>query len=263
MLLEGKVAVITGAAVGIGRGMALALAGRGARVAGLDIDVVNNHETAAQLRSAGGECLAIDCDIADRGQVRSAISQILERFGRIDMLINNAAVWDDSRLLRGTYESQTAAYEHAIGACALGAYFCARACVPAMLAAGGGNIINIITEHIKEGHYITHMPALGYDSAKFAMWRQVESWAAELRKSNIRVNGLAFGATDTPLLRGVAPDFADAGMKPHDIGQAVINVLAHGDDGPSGETWVFGTTGTPREDSLVAIEAIGPGGVSA
>ena len=52
-------------------------------------------------------------------------------------------------------------------------------------------------------------------------------------------------------------------MKPQDVGQAVINVLAHGQDGPSGETWVFGTTGTPRADSLAAIEAIGPNGMSA
>ena len=104
----------------------------------------------------------------------------------------------------------------------------------------------------------TGRPALGYDCAKFSMWRQVETWAAELKEKNIRVNGLCFGATDTPMLRGVAPDLADVAMKIEDLGQAVVNVISHGDDGPSGETWLFGTSGTPREDSLVAIAALAP-----
>ena len=66
------------------------------------------------------------------------------------------------------------------------------------------------------------------------------------------------------MLRGAAGEvFAAKAMQPADIGQALINVLAHGPDGPTGETWVFGVTRTPREESLIAIEAIGPGGVSA
>jgi NAD(P)-dependent dehydrogenase (short-subunit alcohol dehydrogenase family) len=263
MLLQDNVAIVTGSAVGIGRGIAIALAERGAQVACLDIDDANNEQTAELVRATGRESLAIHCDVAVKTQVKSAVDQTLERFGRIDVLINNAAVWDDSSLLGGTYESQTLAYDQAMGVCAMGAYYCARACVPAMVEAGGGNILNIITEHVKEGHYLTGQPALGYDCAKFSMWRQVETWAVELRKSNIRVNGLCFGATDTPLLRGVSPRHADAGMKPADIGQAVINVLAHGEGGPSGETWLFGPTGTPRADSLVALATIGPGGESA
>lgn len=262
--MQGHVAVITGSAVGVGRGVALALAERGARVAGLDIDTANNQETARLVQALGSDCLAVDCDISDKVQVRDAMQQVVERFGRIDVLVNNAAVWDDSRLLRGSYESQTAEYERSMGACAMGAYFCTAACVPSMLAGDGGNVINIITEHIEAAHYLKGMPALGYDCAKFALWRQVESWADELRGRNVRVNGLAFGATDTPLLRRVAGDtFADVAMQPADIGQAVVNVLAHGQAGPSGETWVFGTTGTPRAESLVAIDAIGPDGESA
>jgi NAD(P)-dependent dehydrogenase (short-subunit alcohol dehydrogenase family) len=258
MILEGKTAVVTGSAIGIGRGIAVALAQQGANVTCLDIDVVNNRKTAELVRDAGGDCLAIDCDVADKVQVRHAINDTVQSFGRIDVLVNNAALWEDSSLLGGTYESQTDAFDRAMGACAMGAYYCTRAAVPAMLEIGGGNIINIITEHIKPGHYLSGRPALGYDCAKFSMWRQVESWAEELRDHNIRANGLCFGATDTPMLRGVAPDMADAAMKTADLGQAVINVLAHGDDGPSGETWLFGTSGSPREESLVAIAALAP-----
>ncbi len=258
MILGGKVAVVTGSAVGIGRGISVALSQQGANVVCLDIDVVNNRQTAELVRVAGGECIAIDCDVADKIQVRHAINAAVQSFGRIDVLINNAALWEDSSLLGGSYESQTDAYDRAMGACAMGAYYCARAAVPAMLEVGAGNIVNIITEHIKEGHYLTGRPALGYDCAKFSMWRQVETWATELKEKNIRVNGLCFGATDTPMLRGVAPDLADVAMKIEDLGQAVINVISHGDDGPSGETWLFGTSGTPRQDSLAAIAALAP-----
>lgn len=258
-MLEGKVAVVTGSAIGIGRGICLALAGQGARVAALDIDTQNNLETANQVRASGAECLEIDCDVGDKTQVQRAMDQILQTFGRIDVLVNNAAVWDNSSLLEGTYESQTDAFERAMGACAFGTYYCSHAAVPALVAAGGGNIVNLITEHVKEGRYITERPALGYDCAKFSQWRLTEHMAFELKASNIRVNGLCFGATDTPMLRGVAPEIADAAMKVEDLGQAVLNVIAHGPGGPTGETYLFGTSGSPRDESLIAIAALAPG----
>ncbi len=259
-MLNGKVAVVTGAAVGIGRGVSVALAEAGADIVALDLDSLNNQATAKAVAAAGRNCLALACDMADKMQVRRCIDAGLSRFGRIDVLVNNAAVFDDSSLLGGTYESQTAAFDAAMGACALGAYYAARACVPAMVAVGGGHIVNMITEHVKEGHYITGMAALGYDCAKFSMWRQTETWAVELAEQNIRVNGLCFGATDTPMLRTHAPDMAGdpSLMTPADLGQATLNLIAHGVDGPTGETYLFGTSGTPAEESRKAIAALGP-----
>ena len=258
-MLKGKVAVVTGAAIGIGRGVAIALARQGARIAALDIDFHHNLETAALVRAAGQQCLALDCDVGDRIDVRRSMNRILQTFERIDVLVNNAAVFDNSSLLQGTYESQTAAFASAMGACALGSFNCASAATPALRAAGGGNIINMITEHVKEGHHLTGMNGWGYDCAKFAQWRLTAILAAELKDANIRVNGLCFGATDTPMLRGVAPDIADRAMKVEDLGQAVLNILGHGPDGPTGETYLFGTSGTPREESLKAIAALAPG----
>ena len=258
MLLEGKVAVVTGGAVGIGRGIAVALAEHGADVASLDIDAANNAGTAAQARAAGRQAIAVDCDVADKAQVRRAMNSVLQRLGRIDILVNNAAIYADTTLLGGSYESQTLAYERSMDICALGSYYCARAAAPAMAAAGGGEILNVITEHIKEGHLMTGGAASGYDCAKWVQWRQVETWAIELAERNIRVNGLCMGATDTPMLRAVSVAAAEAGMRPADVGQAVINILAHGSDGPSGETFVFGTSGTPRAQSLEEIAALAP-----
>ncbi len=258
MLLDGKAAVVTGGAVGIGRAIAVALAENGADVASLDIDAVNNAEAVALVRTTGRQGLAVDCDIADKVQVRRAMNSALQRLSRIDVLVNNAAVYVDTWLTSGTYESQTSAYERSIDICAMGSYYCARAAVPAMQAAGGGNILNVITEHIKEGHLMPGGYASGYDHAKWMQWRQVESWAVELKAHNIRVNALCMGATDTPMLRAVSAAAAGGGMEPEDVAQAVINVLAHGADGPSGETYVFGTSGTPREQSLKEIAALAP-----
>jgi NAD(P)-dependent dehydrogenase (short-subunit alcohol dehydrogenase family) len=259
-MLNGKVAVITGSATGIGRGLCLALARNGAKVAALDIDGAGNAETAALVRAQGGDCLPVTCDVGDRHQVRLAMELVLREFGRLDLLVNNAAVWDNSSLLEGSYDSQTAAFEQAVAACTLGSFNCASAAAPALRAAGGGNIVNMITEHVKEGHYLTGRRGLGYDCAKFGQWRLTAVLAAELKTWNIRVNGLCFGATDTPMLRGEAPDLAEIAMKPEDLAQAVLNVIAHGPDGPTGETYLFGTSGTPREESVRAIAGLAPGG---
>ncbi|MGI9326376.1 MAG: SDR family NAD(P)-dependent oxidoreductase [Pseudomonadales bacterium] len=258
MDLNEQVAVITGGATGIGRGIALSLAQAGANVASLDIDPQGNAETARLVQETGRSGIAIDCDVADRSQVRRAMSEVLEQLGRIDLLVNNAAIYIDTSLTAGTYDSQTREYERSMNICALGSYYCARAAVPAMRKVGAGNIINIITEHVKEGHLMTGPGASGYDGAKWVMWRQTESWAVELKEHNIRVNGLCMGATDTPMLRAVSVPIAEAGMKCEDVGQAVLNVLAHGEGGPTGESYLFGTTGTARERSLQEIAALAP-----
>ena len=257
-MLNEKTAVITGSAIGIGRCVWLTLARQGARIAALDIDIHNNLETSRLVRDAGGDCLALACNVGDRDQVRGAFNQILQQFGGIDILINNAAVWDNSSLLQGDSNTQTKAFAEAISACALGSFNCTSAAVPAMRTAGGGEVINIITEHVKEGHYLSGRSGIGYDCAKFAQWRMTAALAAEVEAWNVRVNGLCFGATDTPMLRGEAPDLADRAMRPEDLGQAVLNVLAHGAGGPTGETYLFGTSGTPREESLKAIAALAP-----
>jgi NAD(P)-dependent dehydrogenase (short-subunit alcohol dehydrogenase family) len=252
------VAVISGSAMGIGRGIAVGLAQRGVNTVCLDIDAAGNAQTAEQVRSLGGQALALTCDVGDRSQVQAAFDKTLRTFGRIDILINNAAVWLDCALTTGTYESQTEAFARSMNSCALGSYYCAMAAVPAMISGGGGNIINIVTEHIKAGRYITGMPASGYDCAKFSQWRLTETWAVELKKHRIRVNALCTGAVDTPMLRSVSTKTAEAGMKVEDMAAAVINVLAHGPGGPTGQSYPFGFTGTPRETSLREIAALAP-----
>ena len=109
-LLTGKVAVVTGSAIGIGRAIALALANEGADVALLDIDGANNAETARIVAATGRRALPLDCDVADKGQVRRTIAEVASTLGRIDVLVNNAAVYIDCALTHGDFFTQTANY---------------------------------------------------------------------------------------------------------------------------------------------------------
>jgi NAD(P)-dependent dehydrogenase (short-subunit alcohol dehydrogenase family) len=244
--------------VGIGRGVAVVLARLGMNIAALDIDAANNRSTAEKVRAAGASGIAIDCDVGDKRAAKIAIDAVAEKFGGIDLLVNNAGFWDNSALTQGTFESQTEAFDKAMGASALGTFYCTRAAVDHLRAGGGGNVIGMITDHVKPGHYITGLPAVGYDCGKFAMWRQTETWAQELAPHNIRVNGLCFGAVDTPMLRSATDGLLATAMQPEDIGQAVANIVAHGPTGPTGETWLVAKTPEPREVGLAEIAALAP-----
>ena len=218
----------------------------------------NNLQTAELVEAAGRRCEPFACDVGDKSQVKAAVDEVAQQFGRIDILINNAGYWDNSALLTGDFESQTEAFDRAMGASVLGAYYCTRAVVDHMQRTGGGNVIGMITDHVKPGHYITGLPAVGYDCGKFGMWRQTETWAEELRGSNIRVNGLCFGAVDTPMLRSATTGLLETAMQPADMGQAVLNILAHGADGPTGQTWLICKTPEPRDVGLQEIAALAP-----
>jgi NAD(P)-dependent dehydrogenase (short-subunit alcohol dehydrogenase family) len=247
------VAIVTGSAVGIGRALCEVLARRGMHVVGLDVDATEN---AAMAAAAGESVTAVTCDVGDAVTVKQVVDDVVARTGRVDLLVNNASVWNDTRLLSGGYEQQVAAWHRAMDACSDGAFHCTAAVVPTMVAGGGGVVVNMLTNHIREGEYITGAPATGYDAGKFALWRLTESWAVELRRHGIRVNGLSFGATDTPMLRGVSPQLSATAMRPEDMAEAVCAIVDQGPDGPTGRVWDVGFTGTPHDEALRQIAAI-------
>ena len=247
MLLTGKVAMVTGSAFGIGRATVIACAKEGGNVACLDIEAVDNAGTASEVREIGTQALALDCDIGDATQVRRAVATVLDQFGRIDLLVNNAAVFVDTALTNGTFSSQTTAYRNAISSCALGAYYATLATVRDMIKRReGGNIINVITEHVKPGHYMTGSVGSGYDGAKWVQWRQTESWAIELEPFGIRVNAICPGATDTRMTRAVAPELVEdgKGMPPSLVAEGVLNIVRQGPAGPVGESYLIGASGS-------------------
>ena len=160
--LEGQVAVVTGAVRRIGRAIARALAGDGAAV------VINTRRSqgeadavAAEIGGQGGRALVHVADITDEAAVQAMVEATLERFGRLDILINNAADRQQTPLT----EISLAEWRHITGIIVDGAFLCARACLPSMIAGGGGTVINIggVSAHTgahDRAHVITAKAAL-------------------------------------------------------------------------------------------------------
>lgn len=251
-----QVVLVTGSAIGIGREVCMSFAREGATVIALDINKTENEITRQAVIDAGGTCHVHHCDIGDKTAVRAVFDELEDKIDHIDLLVNNAAVFNNTALTGGDWEQQTTAFDAAMNAGAMGAFYCTAAAVSLLAKAGHSNIINILTNHIKEGHYITGRPFTGYDCAKFSLWRLTESWAVELKDQGTRVNGLCFGATDTPMLRKFAPSKVAESMSVCDIDQAIRNVINQGPNGESGQSYDFGMGDVPSVTCGSEIEAI-------
>ena len=191
MRLEGKVAIVTGAGQGIGRAYALRLAQEGARVAVAEIQAAKGEETAAAIRAAGGEALALPTDVSDEASADAMARATAERFGRIDVLINNAAVFYGVQ--RKPFDQLTVAeWDRLYSVNVRGVWLCCKAVVPYMRRQGeGGKIVNIASDTVLSGiPYLLH-----YVSSKGAVIALTRALARELGPDNICVNAVAPGFT--------------------------------------------------------------------
>jgi NAD(P)-dependent dehydrogenase (short-subunit alcohol dehydrogenase family) len=191
--LGGKVAFITGGAIGIGREFARALAARGVAVALADIDLGAAESSAAELRDAGGDVIAVSCDVGDDDQVQAAVDSAAEQLGGIDILINNAAR-HLAHWTRPVTEMPRDMWRQLLETNVIGVVNGAAACRPHMKARGGGAIINMSS-------IAGFMPrpdfgfASTYALTKLAVRGLTVALAAELADDGIRVNGIAPGGT--------------------------------------------------------------------
>jgi 3-oxoacyl-[acyl-carrier protein] reductase len=197
--LQGRVAIVTGSARGIGRAIALGLARAGARVVVTDrlagaaaarTEDGSVEATAAEIEAAGGQALALRCDVSSPAEVETMVQAVLARWGRIDVLVNNAGILSRKTLL----ETTPSEWQAVIGTNLNGAYFCCRAVAPAMIAQKGGSIINVMTG-AAEG---AEAALATYRLSKAALNQLTLKLSAELRDHGIAVNGLAPGLTRTP-----------------------------------------------------------------
>lgn len=252
--MTAPIALVTGGAVGIGRAIAIAVGERGGTVFNIDPDAEQNRETEKLVEQAGGRCISFAADAGDADAVKRIFAEIAPQVERIDLLANNAAIWNDTSLTGGDYASQTAAFEQAIRSCTMAAFCCTMAAVPLLRKSPNANIVNLNTEHMDADRALTHIAgSTGYDCAKFSLSRLTRTWAAELVGKGIRVNELCFGAVDTPMLRAVNTALADTGMTPEDIAMALFHIVDQGRDGITGQSCSFGFSGTTREQSLEEI----------
>jgi NAD(P)-dependent dehydrogenase (short-subunit alcohol dehydrogenase family) len=202
-LLDGRVAIITGASKGIGRVMAMRFSRDGARVicAARSADLVK--ETAAEVRKAGGQAIAVVCDAAVEDDVRRLVAAGLEAFGSIDTLVNNAG---DGGVTKPVQDYTMEDWRYTIDSCLTSSYLCTRFVVPEMIKAGRGAIVNISSGAGRRGLAYR----IGYCSAKAGQVGMTYGMALELAPHNIRVNCVAPGAVEGDRIDRVIAGQAEA-----------------------------------------------------
>jgi NAD(P)-dependent dehydrogenase (short-subunit alcohol dehydrogenase family) len=192
--LEGKTALVTGAASGIGRGIALRLAEFGAAVMLLDIDEKKGLEAAGEIIARGGKARFIKCDVRSDADCRRAADEAVREFGGIDILCNNAGI----AIRKNVVDLKEEEWDLALDVMLKGAYLLSRHVIPIMVRGGGGSIINT-----GSGWSLKGGPrAASYCAAKGGILNLTRAMALDHGKDGIRVNCVCPGDIDTPMLRG-------------------------------------------------------------
>lgn len=204
MRLSGKIAIVTGGGRGIGKNIALSYAREGAAVVVAARTEGEIEATAREIAAAGGESLALRTDVTRYDEAERLVDSVLRRFGRIDILVNDAGVQGPIGLLAETKPEE---WVYAVTVNLVGTFHCCRAAVPPMISRGRGKIINV-----SGGGSVSPRPHFtSYSASKAGVARLTESLAPELAQYNIDVNTMAPGATPTEMLREVAAHAAEAG----------------------------------------------------
>jgi len=191
--LAGKVALVTGAAGGIGRATSLVLAGMGADIAALDIKDAELEQTAAAVRAGGRRCHVACIDIREREAVTRAVAEIEAALGRIDVLVNNAGIGSGGKVELETIGDEDVDRMFAVHV--MGAFAATRAAVPGMKERQWGRIVNIASNRGQVGF----TGGSHYAGAKAALIGLAKAWAKELAPWGITVNAVAPGVVRTPM----------------------------------------------------------------
>jgi meso-butanediol dehydrogenase / (S,S)-butanediol dehydrogenase / diacetyl reductase len=194
MNAEKKVAVVTGAARGIGLAITRKFLASGDAVALLDIDATTLATTTADL-AAPDEVLSIVCDVSEPAEVEAAIAQVDRRFGRLDALVNNAGIAVFKPILETTVEDWT----RVLATNLTGPFLCTQACAPLMLRNGGGSVVNIASISGVRASTLR----VAYGTSKAALIHLTKQQAVELGNAGIRVNCVAPGPVETAMAQQV------------------------------------------------------------
>ena len=189
--LKDKVAVVTGASQGIGRDIALALAEAGAKVAAAARTEEKLAALVNDVVAAGGEAFAVKMDVADVEQVKAGFKAVVEKFGRLDILVNNAAITRDGLAMRMKADD----WDAVIRTNLTGAHLCIQQALPTMMKARAGRIINIASVVAQMGN----AGQANYVAAKAGLIGLTKAIAIEISSRNITVNAVAPGFIETPM----------------------------------------------------------------
>jgi NAD(P)-dependent dehydrogenase (short-subunit alcohol dehydrogenase family) len=194
MMFEGKVAIVTGSARGIGFAIGQELAKAGARVALVDLKADLAEQAATQLRSAGYEATAVAADVSDEAQVRAMAQQALNRWGQVDILVNNAGICPVTPFEEITVEE----WDLVLGVNLKGAFLCSKAVAPIMRKQHSGKIINIASSAGQMGGLAV---GLHYSASKAGMFGLTKG-LARILAPDIQVNAVSPGTTESEMTSG-------------------------------------------------------------
>lgn len=225
--LKGKVALVTGAAQGIGKAVSLLLARNGADIVVSDINLEKAEETAKEIESIGSKALAIKVNVARLEEVEQMVETILEKFGKIDILVNNAGITRDKLILRMTEED----WDMVLNVNLKGTFNCTKAVVRYMAKQRSGKIVNIASVVGEMGN----AGQANYSASKAGVIGLTKTIAREFAQRGINVNAIAPGYIETPMT-DVLPEKVKEELKrlipmerlgkPEDVAEAVLFLVS-------------------------------------
>ncbi|MBN1190785.1 MAG: 3-oxoacyl-ACP reductase FabG [Dehalococcoidales bacterium] len=245
MRLSGKTAIITGSRRGIGKSIAAALAREGASVVICDVDLEDCRAVAAEIQGSGGKAIAVKCDVSVKAEVQEMVAKTIEEFGRVDILVNNAAYGVIKPFVRLTEED----WDRVYGVNIKGAFLCSQAAAKNMIKNGGGRIINISSVASGGGGGCPPLMA-SYVSTKGGLKSLSQAMAVELAAFGINVNV-------------ICPGTIDSGAVPESMKERSLRVIPWGRLGkPEDIAAVVVFLALPESDYITGGVFVVDGGVS-
>jgi NAD(P)-dependent dehydrogenase (short-subunit alcohol dehydrogenase family) len=200
MRLENKVAVVTGAGKGIGWGIATVFSKEGAKVVVVDWDEIAGARTAEEIRRSGGDAIFVKCDVSNEDQVKAMVRMAIDKYGRIDVLVNNAGVGVYKPVLEATSQD----WDYCLSVNLKGVFLCSKYVIPHMQAVGKGAIVNISSVHA----HATVNGVAPYAASKGGITALTRNMAIDYGPA-IRVNAIAPGWVLTPLIQSIFDSYDD------------------------------------------------------